>query len=91
MLGSENDQILEGSFSVSKPIFATKYSFFSIFQDLEDLHTFAPLQIQNIRKNSSKHFRIFVRISAKKQRFSTIFIEICTDFDDFFSGFRRRF
>ena len=30
-------QILEGSFSaVSKPIFATKYLFFSIFRDLQD-------------------------------------------------------
>ena len=41
-------QILWGSFSaVSKPIFATKYSFFfSILRDLQDLHTFAPLESQ---------------------------------------------
>ena len=50
---------------VSKPIFATKYSFFSILRDLQDLHTFAPLQTQNLRKNSSNVFRIFARISAK--------------------------
>ena len=32
-------QILDGSFSsVSKPIFATKYSFFSVFRDLQALH-----------------------------------------------------
>ena len=36
---SENDQTLEGSFSsVSKPIFATKYSFFCIFEDYFGLH-----------------------------------------------------
>ena len=44
---SEIYQTLEGSFSsVSKPIFATKYSFFSILRDLQDLHTFAPLESQ---------------------------------------------
>ena len=43
-------QTLEGSFSaVSKPIFATKYSFCSYFRDLQDLQTFAPLQIQKFR------------------------------------------
>ena len=89
---SENDLALEGSFSsVPKPIFATTYSYFSIFQDLQDLHTFAPLRIQNTRKSSSNFFWIFDRISAKNHDFSTIFIEICSDFDDFFSGFRRIF
>ena len=54
---SVKSQTLEGSFSsVSRPIFATKYSFFSILRDLQDLHTFAPLQIQNVRKNSSNFF-----------------------------------
>ena len=42
---SEIEQTLEGSFSsVSKPIFATKASFFSIFRDLQDLQSFAPLE-----------------------------------------------
>ena len=51
----QNHQTLEGSFSsVSKPIFATKYSFCSIFRDLQDLQTFAPLQIRNFR-----YFSIF--------------------------------
>ena len=55
MFFSENDQTLEGSFSsVSKPIFATKYSFFSIFRELQNKYTFAPLQIQNLQI-----FRIF--------------------------------
>ena len=46
-------QILAGSFSaVSKPNFARKYAFDSIFQALQDLHPFAPLQSQNFRKKS---------------------------------------
>ena len=41
-------QTLRGSFSsVSTPIFATKDSFCSMFRDLQNKHTFAPLQIQN--------------------------------------------
>ena len=38
-------ETLAGSFSSgSKPIFATKVSFFSIFRDLQDLHSFAPVE-----------------------------------------------
>ena len=38
---------LESSFeAVSKPIFAPKYAFFSIFQALQHYQTFAPLQFQ---------------------------------------------
>ena len=38
-------QTLEGSFSaVSTPIFASKYAFFSIFRDVQDSYTFAPLR-----------------------------------------------
>ena len=45
-------KILAGSFSaVSKRIFASKYAFDSIFQDLQDVQTFAPLQI---KKTESK-------------------------------------
>ena len=44
---------LAGSFSaVSKRNFARKYAFDSIFQALQDLHPFAPLQSQNFRKKS---------------------------------------
>ena len=43
-------QTLEGPFSaVSKPIFATKGSCCSIFQDLQDLFTSAPLQTQHLQ------------------------------------------
>ena len=46
-------QFWAGSFSaVSKRNFARKYAFDSIFQALQDLHTFAPLQSQNFRKKS---------------------------------------
>ena len=47
-------KFLAGSFSaVSKRNFARKYAFDSIFQALQDVHTFAPLQIQhlNLAKN----------------------------------------
>ena len=47
-----NDQTLEGSFSaVSTPIFATKYSFCSVFRDLQDFQSFAPIVIEIFRKN----------------------------------------
>ena len=47
-------QILEGSSSaVSKPIFARNNAFCSIFQALQDLRTFAPLQIQSFSKKVS--------------------------------------
>ena len=40
---------LEGSFSaVSTPIFASKYSFCSVFRDLQDCHTFAPVSYTHL-------------------------------------------
>ena len=49
---------MAGSFSaVSKRNFARKYAFDSIFQALQDVHTFAPLQTQHVTlvvKNRSK-------------------------------------
>ena len=45
-------KFLAGSFSaVSKRNFARKYAFDSIFQTLQDLHTFAPLWSQILAKN----------------------------------------
>ena len=56
----------KGSFSaVSKPIFATKYSFCSIFRDLQDYHSFAPLQIQYFSNFSSEGCNIIFKISSK--------------------------
>ena len=46
-------KFLARSFStVSKRNFARKYTFDSVFQALQDLHTSAPLQSQNFRKKS---------------------------------------
>ena len=39
--------------------FCNKYLFFSIFRDLQDCHTFAPLQIENRNKNSWNYFASF--------------------------------
>ena len=63
-LGAEKPKILanfskfcetkEGSFSaISTPLIARLGAFFRIFQNLQDLHSFAPLQTQNFRKNSA--------------------------------------
>ena len=52
-----------GPFSaVSTPIFASKYSFFSSFQDLQDFHNSAPLESQNFA-NFVKNFVILKKIS----------------------------
>ena len=40
------------TFLSEKRTFVRKYAFASIFQTLQDLHTFAPLQSQNFRKRS---------------------------------------
>ena len=40
-------------------------SVFSIFQDLQDSHTFAPLPIQNIRKTSSNFFKFLFEFPQK--------------------------
>ena len=45
-------KLLAGSFSaVSEPTSASKYAFCSIFQDLQDLQTSAPLRTQHFSKN----------------------------------------
>ena len=50
-------KFLAGSFSaVSKRNFARKYAFDSIFQALQDLHTFAPLQSQSFSKMMCNQF-----------------------------------
>ena len=59
-----NCETLESSFSaVSTPMFATKYSFFSVFRDLQDLQSFAPLRSQIFNENRHKLFA-FSEISA---------------------------
>ena len=54
----QNDQTLEGSFSsVSAPICASKHSFCSIFRDLQDLQSFAPLRSPKFSKKLQKFGR----------------------------------
>ena len=51
---------IEDSFYVlQKPMFASKNSFCSIFRDLQDSHTFAPLHTQNFNKISSISLKFF--------------------------------
>ena len=50
-------QTLRGSFSaVSTATIATKYSFFQVFRDLQDSHTFAPPRSQNFSEKPSNFF-----------------------------------
>ena len=64
-------QTLEGSFSaVSTPIFTSKYSFCSVFRDLQDYHTFAPLEAQNLRKFLSNVFIFLLKFQQKSRFFS---------------------
>ena len=59
-------KFLAGSFSaVSKRNFATKSAFDSIFQALQDLHPFAPLQSQSFRKNRFEKSTIYVKIQQQ--------------------------
>ena len=56
--------------AVSKPNFASKYAFDSIFQALQDMHTFAPLQSQNFRKKSVWKISDFRENAARKLQMS---------------------
>ena len=53
----------------AKRIFASAYAFDNIFQALQDVHTFAPLQTQHFSKKSVLKSTMFV----KCQQFFTIF------------------
>ena len=62
-LPKKTRQTSDGSFSaVSTATIASKDAFFCIFRDLQDLHSFAPLQsqiLQIFRKFFRENFRIF--------------------------------
>ena len=71
-------KFLAGSFSaVSKRNFARKYAFDSIFQALQDLHTFAPLQSQNFSKKSVWKISNFREISAKQLQMLQTLQNVC--------------
>ena len=81
-----------GCIKSSKRKFARKYAFDSIFQALQDLHTFAPLQSQNFRKKSVwkiSNFRenpaIFLQIMLQNlqnfAKFQNFQLDNLVDFD----------
>ena len=86
-------KFLAGSFSaVSKRNFARKYAFDSIFQALQDLHPFAPLQSQNFSKNSvwknqqfswkfSNNFANAAKV-AKFAKFQNLQVDNLVDFEE---------
>ena len=89
LISQQNDQTLQGSFSaVSAPIVASKYAFFRIFRYLQDAHTFAPLEIENLSKNSS-NFLVFLQNFLQKSLFLNIFHRILLRFWWKFLGISR--
>ena len=77
---------MRGSFSaVSTATIATKYSFFQVFRDLQDFHTFAPLRSQNFSEKPSK-FLLEIFIFS---RFSTNFAIFLRNFDEILPEFHR--
>ena len=84
-------QTSRGSFSaVSKPNFASKYSFCSIFRDLQDWHTFTPLQTQFFGKKS---WKLFAKLNIElNQNSIQFFIKTAIsqpNFDEILSEFRE--
>ena len=77
-------KFLAGSFSaVSKRNFARKYAFDSIFQALQDLHPFAPLQSKHFRKkNRFEKTAIFVKFQQKNCKCRKI-CKILSNFKNF--------
>ena len=81
-------KFLAGSFSaVSKRNFARKYAFDSIFQALQDLHSFAPLKLQNFHFFCPTFLNFLLQIAQILQ----IFIVSRIDFDEKLSEFHRNF
>ena len=74
--------------AVSKPIFATKYSFCSIFRDLQDYHSFAPLPIQDFSKFSSESFCNFQNFVQSSDIFHT---QSSSNFAPLWMKFSRNF
>ena len=54
--------------SVSTPLFAIKTSFFSIFRDLYEVNSFAPIQTQIFGRNRT----VFVRKKTRKRPMSPV-------------------
>ena len=85
-------EIFNGSFSaVSTATIARVGAFFSIFRDLQDLHTFAPRRFQNFSKKSSEILARMNWSSFHSSRKSTNFIICLLNFDEILSEFREEF
>ena len=96
-LYTESGQTLQGSFSaVSTPLIARLGSFFSIFRDLQDFHSFAPLRTENFSKilpifGTFHHiFKYFDRNFAKSWPNSSFFAPISVIFSQNFAKFDGR-
>ena len=80
-------QTLRGSFSaVSTATIATKYSFFQVFRDLQDFHTFAPLRSQKFSEKPSKFLLEFFRFFRVFRWKFAIFLR---NFDEILPEFHR--
>ena len=87
-LYTESGQTSKCSFSsVSTATIATKVPFFSIFRDLQDFHSFAPLRIQNFSQNLPHFLHTFTEISQKFAKFEPNF----TKFQRNFAGISPKF
>ena len=65
---------------------ATKYSFFQVFRDLQDFHTFAPLRSQKFSEKPSKFLLEFFRFFRVFRWKFAIFLQ---KFDEILPEFRR--
>ena len=73
-LYTESGHTLDGSFSsVSRPPIARVGAFFTVFRDLQDCHSFAPLRIQNFSKNLPKFFHNFTDFLQNFAKFRSKF------------------
>ena len=89
-LYTESGQTSQCSFSsVSTPPIARVGAFFQIFRDLQDSHTFAPRQNQNLQTFSN--FRTISLIFQECCIILQNFDEILTDFQQIFTEFCRNF
>ena len=77
-------ETLEGSFSAaSTATIARVGAFFSIFRDLQDFHSFAPLRIQNFKKKKCCIFSAFL------PKFCKILVKNCSILTKFQQNFTR--
>ena len=87
-LYKESGQTSQCSFSsVSTPPIARVGAFFSIFRDLQDVHSFVPLRIQNLSKNLLHFCRIFTEILQTFRQNLLNFNEISPEFHKICSDF----